>query len=198
MIWAISSRRPISAATRDGQLGPGLPRGDQRGEVGRQVRVDELVEVLGPAEVPEVVLAEVQEPGARRQPLDGQRRRRCREQHLAAVPGRHDPRRAVDGRSRSSRRRAAPPRRSGCPMRTRSGPVSPHGSAISPRCGREARGRGIDAAGEDRHHAVAGGLDHGPAGASRWRPAGSRRGAAGPAASRPGTAPRAACCPRGR
>ena len=43
------------------QVGARAPGGDQRRELRRQVRVDELVQVLGAPEVPQVVLAEVEE-----------------------------------------------------------------------------------------------------------------------------------------
>ena len=59
MICAISSVRPISAATLDGRSVPALRAVTSARELRRQVRVDELVQVLGPAEVPQVVLAEV-------------------------------------------------------------------------------------------------------------------------------------------
>ena len=74
--------------------GSGRQRG-QRREVRRQIADDELEEVLGAIEVLEPVLAEIPERDVRRQLVGDQLARGARDQHLPAVSGGADPRRAV-------------------------------------------------------------------------------------------------------
>ena len=69
-------------------------RGQSR-EVRRQIADDELEEVLGVIEVLEPVLPEIPQRDAGRQLVGDQCARGARDQHLPAVPGRADPRRAV-------------------------------------------------------------------------------------------------------
>jgi len=87
---------------------------DERGQVGRQVgrrvaraegrerRVEagcgELVHVLGPCDVPQVVLAPVEQRGAGREAAARERRARRRHQHLSAMADREQPRNAVERR----------------------------------------------------------------------------------------------------
>ena len=59
----------------------------ERREGGGQAGGDQLGDALRPVEVPEAVLAEVQESHPLRQVVAGQLRRRQREEHLPAVPG---------------------------------------------------------------------------------------------------------------
>ena len=125
--------------------------------------MDELVQVLGAPEVAQVVLAEVEEAGAVREPLRGERPGGRREQHLAAVPGRHDPGGAVHGGAEVV---AAPllglPAVDAHPHPQRAGLAPRLGDQAALRG--EARRRRVDRAGEDRHHPVAGRLDHRAAG----------------------------------
>ena len=81
------------------QARPGRTQGGQRREARRQVGVDELEEVLRATEVLQAMLAEVEQAGARRQPLAGKCPGRRRQEDLAAVPGGHDPGGPVDRRT---------------------------------------------------------------------------------------------------
>ena len=120
-----------------------------------------------------------------------------RQQHLAAVTGRHDPRGAVDGGPEVV---AAPllglPAVDAHPHPQRAGLAPRLGDQAALR--REARRGGVERAREDRHHPVAGRLDHACRRSPRWPRAGSRRAGGGRPASRPGTAPTGGCCPPGR
>jgi hypothetical protein len=59
----------------------------------------ELEHALRPAEALQLVLAEVAEAAAVREAVGDQRGCGCRQEHLAAVAGGHDPRRAIEGRA---------------------------------------------------------------------------------------------------
>ena len=65
-------------------------------ELGRQALDVELVDVLRPVEVLEAMLPEVADPDLRELVVLEHRAGRLRHEDLAAVPGRHDPRRAVN------------------------------------------------------------------------------------------------------
>jgi hypothetical protein len=81
-------RQPVGAARSGRQRG-------QRWEVRGQIADDELEEVLGAIEVLEPVLAEIPERDVNRQFVGDELARGARDQHLPAVSGRADPRRAV-------------------------------------------------------------------------------------------------------
>ena len=67
----------------------------ERGEVGGQAGDDQLEDPLGAAEVLEAVLAQVAQRDARGERVAHEQARRLGEQHLAAVAGAGDARRAV-------------------------------------------------------------------------------------------------------
>ena len=114
----------------------------------------------GCAQVAQPVLAEIDE--ARRRRAASSRtspQRRQRHQDLAAVRDGHEPRRPVHRRCRSSRRRAARPRRCGCP----SGPAAASARATPRAPARAARRRPRRRVVRGREHrvdAVTGRLDH--------------------------------------
>ena len=120
---AARSRRPA-----------GRHRG-QRREVRRQIADDELEQMLGAIEVLQPVLTEIPERDIGRQLVGDQLARGARDQHLPAVAGRADPRRAVDVQTDvvvQSRRR---PRRCGRPCaRARPTPSGQRLATASARC----------------------------------------------------------------
>ena len=69
--------------------------GGQRREGVGEVGVDQLEQPLGTAKVLEAVGAEVAQVGSLGKPNGGQGGRRRRQQHLAAMADRHDPRGAL-------------------------------------------------------------------------------------------------------
>ncbi len=73
--------------------------GPQRREVAAEVGRGQLVQVLRAGDVGQTVLPEVEQAGALGEEVAHQLRRHQREQHLAAVAGRHDPGRSVHPRS---------------------------------------------------------------------------------------------------
>ena len=87
------------AADERGCLGREVVRpeveGRQRRELGRQPRMGELEEALRPPEVLQSMLPEVAQRGAVREPALDEAGGRVGQQDLAAVTGRHDPRRPV-------------------------------------------------------------------------------------------------------
>ena len=135
---------------------PGAPaRGsDQRREAVPEAWMGELEDALRAAEALELVLAEVLERGAVRELVNDECGRGGREQHLTAVPGGHDARRAVQGRAEvvALARRRLPG-------------VQPHANAewsgLAPRLfqkvllGAEAGADTVDGRVEDGHEAVA-------------------------------------------
>ena len=127
-------RRPDQGGDARREVGAGAAGGDERREPRRQVRVHELEQVLGPPEVPQVVLAEVEEADAVREPLGGERPGGGRQQHLAAVPSRHDPRGAVDGGPEVVAAALLGLARSGCPSAPAAGRSRPTTRRASARC----------------------------------------------------------------
>jgi hypothetical protein len=126
--------------------------------------MDQLEEVLGAPQVLEPMGAQVAQGGPVRELVQHQGGCRRRQQHLAAVAGRHDPRGTVDRRAEVVAR-----------ARLRLAGVQPHpdpeGSRLPPRLVRQvtlgchAGAHASDGGREDRHHSVAGGLEHLPVGA---------------------------------
>ncbi len=91
-----SAARPTRAVVETGRLfGVELMRARGR-EIGVETLGVDLVEALGLGQVLELVLAEVVEARARRHRPADQRAGRLRHEDLAAMCGRHDPRRSVD------------------------------------------------------------------------------------------------------
>jgi hypothetical protein len=123
--------------------------------------MDELKDAFGTSQILEMVLAEVAQGGPLRQLVYDQRCRRRRQQHLAAVAGRHDPRGPVQGRavvvpvalgSLACMQPHPDTKRSGLtPLRRRE-------AVLSFQAGAGAVGSG----GEDRHQSVARTLHHLP------------------------------------
>ncbi len=143
----------------DRQVGGSAVLGRQRGKGGLEGGMDELEDSLRTSKVLEPVLAEISQARPSGQPLLGQGRGGRREQHLATVPGGHDPGRPIDGRSEVVV--AASVGVAG---------VESHPDAQRPGLapsfrakrllGRQRRRNPIHRRGKDRHQAVAGGLDH--------------------------------------
>ena len=87
---------PDEAGHLHGQVvGDGVQAADGR-EVARQAVDDQLQHAFGAAEVLEPVLAEIAQRDARRERVAHEQARRLGQQHLTAVTGVRDPRRAVD------------------------------------------------------------------------------------------------------
>jgi hypothetical protein len=136
---------------------PEVERG-QRRELRRQVRVRDLEDALRPAQVLESMLTQVAQRDAARQPATDERGGRVRQQDLAAVTGRHDPRRPVDGgpevvaTARLGLARVDP---DADPDRARLRPLRREEPALGGGRGADRLDRRL----EDRHEPVAGGLD---------------------------------------
>ena len=150
------------AADERGCLGREVVRpeveGRQRRELGRQPRMGKLEEALRPPEVLQSMLPEVAQRGAVREPALDEAGGRLGQQDLAAVTGRHDPRRPVH---RGPEEVPA--------ARLDLAGVDPHPhpdrAPVRPRLREQPvlsgdRGRhGADRNGEDGHQSVAGRLD---------------------------------------
>jgi hypothetical protein len=124
--------------------------------------MDELEHPLGAPQVLEAVLAQIAKGRALRQVVDDQRRRRCGQQHLAAVARRHDPRGPIQRRTEEV---PVPPSR----LSYMKGHPDTKGSSFTPRRTREpvlrieARADSVPGGAEDGHHSVARALHHLPA-----------------------------------
>ena len=154
------------AADEGGRLRRQVVRPEVEGRERRKLRsqcgMAELEQVLGAAQVLQAVLAQVAQGDARGKLPADERRGRLGQQDLSAVTGRHDPRRAVDGRAEEV-----------AAARIGVAGVDAHPDADRARVrpglrsegllGRDACGQRIGRAGEHGHHPVAGRLDD-PAG----------------------------------
>jgi hypothetical protein len=139
-------------------VGTAVDRGQRREAVG-EVGVDQLHQPLGTTQVLEAMYAQVAEPGPVRKLIGGQLDRGRRQQHLAAVADRHDPRRAVDDRAEvvvGPCRRLPGVQPHPHPERSGGAPRLGGQVALGDKAGVGGRGGG----GEDGHHPVAGRLDH--------------------------------------
>ena len=72
--------------------------GPERREVPRQARRDQLVDPLRLGEIAQEVVAPVEQPDIRPQPVADEARRDAGDQHLAPVADREEPRDAIEGR----------------------------------------------------------------------------------------------------
>ncbi len=142
-------------------VGSGV-EGLEGGEVGAEVGVDELIEVLGLGEILETMDAEVTNGGVGGEVADAEVDGVLREEHLPAVPGRHDASGAVHDRTKVVVVAAeglagvdAHPGPDGCGA-PRFGMQRPLGV--------DARGHRIGRSGEDGDGPVAGGLQQLPVG----------------------------------
>ena len=153
-----SASRPTNADVSVGRLFGRRSRVDSGSELGRQPRKGKLEETLRPPEVLQSMFPEVAQRGAGREPALDEAGGRLGQQDLAAVTGRHDPRRPVH---RGPKEVPA--------ARLHLAGVDPHphpdGAPVRPRLREQPvlsgdRGRhGADRNGEDGHESVAGRLD---------------------------------------
>ena len=162
-----------------------------------QARRHELEGVLGLVEVAQPVLAKVQQLGTRGQPVADEDGRHARQQHLAAVSDREQPRDPVERRTEE----VAVARVGGTRVERHPDTDGSDGMLAKIRetdLARERRDQARRRLVEAREEAVAGRLDDRRLREPRPPPAGSRRGRRGGRASRPDAPPRGACSPRCR
>src|SRR5687767_11525046 len=87
------------AGELDGKVVAECGKRPKRGKIRAKIRVVELVDLLGPLQVLEVMQAEVDKGGARGHTVKKKVARRLRNQDLPAMSDGQHPRRAVQGRS---------------------------------------------------------------------------------------------------